>query len=57
MKQHIWSLEVFVHWSLKEIIGNMLGIDKRVSDKVTPEVFVEIANSIDYPSEKKNPLQ
>ncbi len=35
----------------------ILGIDKRVSDKVTPEVLVEIANSIDYSSEKKNPLQ
>lgn len=29
----------------------MLNIDKRVSDKVTPEILVEIANSIDYPSE------
>ncbi len=31
----------------------MLSIDKRVSDKVTPEVLVEIANSIDYPSLQK----
>jgi hypothetical protein len=34
-----------------------LSIDKRNSDRVTPEVLAEIANSIDYPSEKKNPLQ
>lgn len=26
----------------------MLWIDKRVSNKVTPEVLVDIANSIDY---------
>ncbi|MEK5216000.1 MULTISPECIES: hypothetical protein [Psychrobacillus] len=30
-----------------------LSIDKRVSDKVTPEVLVKIANSIDYPNEEK----
>ncbi|QOV11814.1 hypothetical protein [Viridibacillus arvi] len=30
----------------------MLSIDKRVSDKVTPETLVEIANSIDYPNVK-----
>lgn len=30
----------------------MLSIDKRVSDKVTPEILVEIANSIDYPNEQ-----
>ncbi|MFE6169740.1 hypothetical protein ACFVP8_17990 [Viridibacillus arvi] len=30
----------------------MLSIDKRVSDKVTPEILVEIANSIDYPNKK-----
>lgn len=35
----------------------MLSIPKRVSEKVTPEILVEIANSIDYPSEKKNPLE
>jgi hypothetical protein len=34
-----------------------LSINKRISDKVTPEVLVEIANSIDFPSEKKNPLE
>ena len=33
----------------------MLSIDKRISDKVTPEILVEIANSIDYPSEKNAP--
>ncbi|KFM99427.1 hypothetical protein DJ93_122 [Bacillus clarus] len=32
----------------------MLSVDKRVYDKVTPKVLVEIANSIDYPSEHKN---
>lgn len=26
----------------------MLSIDKRVSDKVTPEILIDIANSIDY---------
>ncbi len=26
----------------------MLGIDKRIANKVTPEILVEIANSIDY---------
>ncbi|MCC3357076.1 hypothetical protein [Bacillus sp. REN16] len=35
----------------------MLSIDKRISNKVTPEVLVEIANSIDYPRKKKKPLQ
>ncbi|WP_088104117.1 hypothetical protein [Halalkalibacter urbisdiaboli] len=35
----------------------MLSISKKISDKVTPEMLVEIANSIDYPSEKKNPLE
>ncbi|GAA0592737.1 hypothetical protein GCM10009001_06020 [Virgibacillus siamensis] len=34
----------------------MLSVDERVSDKVTAEVLVEIADSIDYPSEKKNAL-
>lgn len=32
----------------------MLSIDKRVSDKVTPEILVQIANSIDYPTKIKN---
>lgn len=32
----------------------MLSVDKRVSDKVTSEVLVEIANSIDFFSEQKN---
>lgn len=32
----------------------MLSVDKRVSDTVTPEVLVEIANSIDYPGQHKN---
>lgn len=32
----------------------MLSIDKRVSDMVTPEILVQIANSIDYPTEIKN---
>ena len=32
----------------------ILSIDKRGSEKVTPEVFVKIANSIDYPVEIKN---
>ncbi len=32
----------------------MLNVDKRVSDKVTPQTLVEIANSIDYsPKNKK----
>jgi hypothetical protein len=31
----------------------MLSIDKRVSDKVTPELLVKIAESIDYPTERK----
>jgi len=32
----------------------MLGIDKRISDKATPQTLVEIANSIDYsPNNKK----
>ncbi|MEK4092294.1 MULTISPECIES: hypothetical protein [unclassified Viridibacillus] len=31
----------------------MLNIDKRVSHKVTTEILVEIANSIDYPNEKE----
>ncbi|WP_332631679.1 hypothetical protein [Halalkalibacter flavus] len=35
----------------------MLNIPKRISKKVTPEMLVEIANSIDYPNEKKNPLE
>ncbi|WP_251401586.1 hypothetical protein [Ureibacillus chungkukjangi] len=26
----------------------MLSVDKGVSDKVTPEILVQIANSIDY---------
>ncbi|MBK5484759.1 hypothetical protein JFV29_23250 [Peribacillus sp. TH16] len=26
----------------------MFGIDKKVSDKVTPEILVQIANSIDF---------
>ncbi|MBB6447243.1 hypothetical protein [Bacillus benzoevorans] len=30
------------HWQY------MLGIDKRIANKVTPEILVEIANSIDY---------
>lgn len=32
----------------------MLSVSKRVSDKVTPETLVQIANSIDYPTELKN---
>lgn len=32
----------------------MLSIDKRASDKMTSEVLVEIANSIDFSSEQKN---
>lgn len=32
----------------------MLSVDRRVSDTVTPEVLVEIANSIDYPGQHKN---
>ncbi len=35
----------------------MLSIPKALSKKVTPERLVEIANSIDYPSEKENPLE
>lgn len=35
----------------------MLSIDNRISGKVTSEVLVEIANSIDYPREEKNELQ
>lgn len=35
----------------------MLSIPKGVSEKVTPEALVKIANSIDYPTEKKNPLE
>lgn len=31
----------------------MLGIDKRIANKVTPEILVSIANSIDYVPEKK----
>ncbi|REJ05633.1 hypothetical protein [Halobacillus trueperi] len=34
----------------------MLSNDNRISDKVTAEVLVKIANSIDYPSKKKNPF-
>ncbi len=34
-----------------------LSINKRISDKISPEMLVEIANSIDYPSKKKNPLE
>ncbi|MEN1969670.1 DUF4367 domain-containing protein [Lentibacillus sp. N15] len=34
----------------------MLSVDGRVSDKVTAEVLVKIADSIDYPSEEKNAL-
>jgi len=30
-----------------------LNIDKRVSDKVTSEILVDIANSIDYPTEQQ----
>lgn len=41
----------------KDHLQYWLSIDKRCSDKVTSEVLVEIANSIDYPSEKKNTLQ
>ncbi|WP_459502417.1 hypothetical protein [Bacillus sp. C1] len=32
----------------------MLSVDKRISNRVTPKVLFEIANSIDYPSELKN---
>ncbi|GAE27794.1 hypothetical protein JCM9140_3953 [Halalkalibacter wakoensis JCM 9140] len=39
------------HWQY------MLCIPKSVLKKATPEVLVQIANSIDYPSEKKNPLE
>ncbi|WP_017185005.1 hypothetical protein [Alkalibacillus haloalkaliphilus] len=35
------------HWQYK------LSINKKISDKVSSEMLVEIANSIDYPSEKK----
>ncbi|MDQ0159714.1 hypothetical protein [Alkalibacillus salilacus] len=35
----------------------MLNISKRISEKVSPEMLVEIANSIDYPSEKKKPFE
>jgi hypothetical protein len=31
----------------------MLSVDKRVSEQVTPEILVEIANSIDYGKPKK----
>jgi hypothetical protein len=31
----------------------MLGVNKRVSEQVTPEILVEIANSIDYDKPKK----
>lgn len=34
-----------------------LSINTKISDKITPEILVDIANSIDYPSEKKNPLE
>lgn len=34
----------------------MFSIDKRVTDKVPPKVLVNIANSIDYLSEVKKPL-
>ncbi len=34
-----------------------LSINKKISDKVSSEMLVEIANSIDYPSKKKNPLE
>ncbi|WLD94639.1 hypothetical protein [Alkalihalobacillus sp. AL-G] len=32
----------------------MLSINKKVSDKVSPEILVQIANSIDYSTEIKN---
>lgn len=32
----------------------MLGIDKRLSNKVTPEMLVEIANSIDVPKKRSS---
>ncbi len=32
----------------------MLSIDKRISNVVTPEVLVDIANSIDYPPERRD---
>ncbi len=34
----------------------MLTIPNRISKKITPAMLVEIADSIDYPSEKKNPF-
>jgi hypothetical protein len=34
----------------------MLSVDKRICDKVTPETLIEIANSIDYLTEKKGPF-
>lgn len=40
----------------KENWQYMLSIDKRVSDKVTPQTLVEIANSIDYQTKKKSSL-
>ncbi|MDV2682755.1 hypothetical protein RYX56_00050 [Alkalihalophilus lindianensis] len=33
----------------------MLSIDKRITDKVTPKILVDIANSIDYLGETKQP--
>ncbi|MDT8861157.1 hypothetical protein N0O92_13020 [Alkalihalobacillus sp. MEB130] len=48
------SIEALVferdHWQY------MLSIPKRVSDKVTPNMLVDIANSIDYRCEKENPF-
>ncbi|WP_413381916.1 hypothetical protein [Alkalihalobacillus sp. 1P02AB] len=35
----------------------MLWVDHRVSDIVTPELFVKIADSIDFPNEKEDPLE
>ena len=35
----------------------VFNIPKKISKKVTPEKLVEIADSIDYPSKKNNPLE
>lgn len=35
----------------------MLSVDKRISDKVTPESLVQIANSIDYPIKHNSKLK
>ena len=42
-----------VHVFERENWQYALNIDKRVSDKVTSEILVDIANSIDYPTEQQ----